>query len=75
MSEHDERGHHRKHISESQKERGPTPPFWRRAHRDWRVWVAVALMLVGMILYLMTMDESLQPGGKVNEPVPAAPGL
>jgi hypothetical protein len=48
---------------------------WRRAHKDWRVWLAVGLMLLAMLIYLMTMDESVQPGGKLQDAVPAAPGL
>lgn len=45
-------------------------PGWK-PHRDWRVWV-VALMLLAMVIYVLTMDESLWPGG--SEPaVPAAP--
>lgn len=43
-------------------------------HRDWRVYLGVALMLLAMFVYLATMDESLQPGGGVVQPVPAAPG-
>jgi hypothetical protein len=69
MSEHDERGHHRGHHSDGQSER---PSWWRRAHRDWRLWVAVALMLAGMIAYLMTMDEAVPPGEPVGQPMPAA---
>ncbi len=75
MSEREERGHHREHESQSQKDHGPNPAFWRRAHKDWRVWIAVALMLLAMLVYLMSMDERFQPGGKVKDPVPAAPGL
>ncbi len=28
-------------------------PYWRHAHRDWRVWVGVTLMLAVMLLYVM----------------------
>jgi hypothetical protein len=31
-------------------------PYWTRAHRDWRVWVGVILMLAAMTVYLMTND-------------------
>ena len=48
---------------------------WRRVHKDWRLWVIVGLMLLGILTYVMTMDEAVQPGGKVQEPVPAASGL
>jgi len=27
-------------------------PYWRRAHRDWRVWVVVILMVVIMLFYV-----------------------
>ena len=27
-------------------------PYWRRAHRDWRVWVGVTLMLAVMLFYV-----------------------
>lgn len=43
-------------------------------HRDWRVHLGVALMLLAIVIYLATMDESLQPGGRVVQPVPAASG-
>jgi hypothetical protein len=42
-----------------------------RPHRDWRFWTVV-VMLVAMVIYILTMDESLDPGGDGRE-VPAAP--
>lgn len=27
-------------------------PYWRHAHRDWRVWPAAALMLAIMLFYV-----------------------
>lgn len=27
-------------------------PYWRHAHRDWRVWVGVTLMLAIMLFYV-----------------------
>ena len=29
-------------------------PYWKHAHHDWRLWVAVSLMLVAMLTYVMT---------------------
>ena len=72
MSEHESRGHHRDHHAASQH--GENRGWWRQAHKDWRVWTVVALMLLAMVIYVMTMDEAIQPGGKVNQPVPAAAG-
>ena len=42
-----------------------------KPHRDWRVW-AVALMLLAMVVYVLTMDESLAPG-EGGPAIPAAP--
>ena len=36
-------------------------PYWTRAHRDWRVWVGVVLMLAAMMVYLMTNDLAWRP--------------
>jgi hypothetical protein len=44
-----ERGHHEHH------------PYWRRAHHDWRFWVALVLMLMAMLIYVMTDDLSFVP--------------
>lgn len=42
-----------------------------KPHRDWRVWV-VALMLFAMVMYVLSLDESIQPRG-IGPAVPAAP--
>jgi hypothetical protein len=57
-------GHHGDH---GHAKRAPS----RGLHRDWRLWVAVALMLAAMIAYVLSMDESLVPGGD-GEKQPAA---
>ena len=31
----------------------------KKLHKDWRVWVAVILMLAAMIIYVLTLDDSL----------------
>lgn len=31
-------------------------PYWKRAHRDWRMWALVVLMIGCMGIYLMTGD-------------------
>lgn len=50
-------------------------PWITRAHKDWKTWVVVGLMLLAMVVYVITMDESIIPGGggKTQQPVPAAP--
>ena len=73
MSDHQKRGHHRDHHANPPE--AENRAAWGRAHKDWRLWVVVGLMLLAMLTYVMTMDEAVQPGGTVKQAVPAAPGL
>ncbi len=41
-----------------------------KIHHDWRFW-AVILMLVAIGIYVLTLDESIAPGGD-GQTVPAA---
>ena len=51
-------------------------PAWKRLHRNWKTWIVVGLMLAAMLMYVLTDDESLQPGGgPPGAPVPAATGI
>ena len=66
-----------KHGSESvgsnpRDRRHPRFQRLKRAHRDWRVWFAVGLMLVCMLIYIVSEDESWRPGNTTNQPMPAA---
>ncbi len=45
---------------------------WKHAHRDWRVWCAVVLMLALMLVYVMTDNLSLRPGKRAMQPTPEA---
>jgi hypothetical protein len=36
-------------------------PYWRRAHQDWRVWIAVVVMITGMVIYVMSNDFAFLP--------------
>jgi hypothetical protein len=47
-------------------------PFWKRAHRDWRVWLVVLLMLLMMFVYVRTEDLSWRPGQSSGPRMPAA---
>ena len=42
--------------------------FWKHAHRDWRVWFAVVLMLALVLVYVMTDNLSLRPGKPPTQP-------
>lgn len=41
----------------------------RLPHHDWRVWVVVIWMLIGMGFYILSGDEQLNPNGPPGEPV------
>ena len=45
--------------------------FVRRAHRDWRVWVVVLLMVALMLVYVFTKDLALAPRQPARAPTPA----
>jgi hypothetical protein len=47
-------------------------PYWTRAHRDWRVWVGVVLMLAAMMIYLMTGDLAWGPHIQPKPPLSGA---
>jgi hypothetical protein len=66
-----------KHDAESEgaKPRDHAHPrhhFWTHAHRDWRVWIAVVLMLALILVYVLTDSLSLRPGKSAGQPTPAA---
>ncbi len=42
--------HHAKHKSEG-----------IQLHKDWRVWLGVGIMLLAMLIYIVTLDESILP--------------
>jgi hypothetical protein len=47
-------------------------PYWTRAHRDWRVWVGVVVMLAAMIIYLMSEDLAFRARPQPQPPLPGA---
>jgi hypothetical protein len=52
----------------------PGGPYWTRAHRDWRVWTGVVLMLAAMVVYLMTNDLARRPHIQSQQPLLDAAG-
>jgi hypothetical protein len=58
---------HSKHVHHSEKK-----PPWKGLHQDWRVWVAVGLMLAAMGMYVLSLDDSVQPGSAAGDGPPAA---
>lgn len=44
-------------------------------HKDWRLWVGVIIMLVAMLVYVVSLDDSIIPGSDTaGEREPAAAG-
>jgi hypothetical protein len=67
----------KKHDAESEgvKSRDHAHPlhhFLRHAHKDWRVWAVVLLMLAMMLVYVRTDNLSLRPGKHASQPTPEA---
>jgi len=46
--------------------------IWKHAHRDWRVWIVVLLMVALMLVYVLTDNLSIRPGEQEIRPMPAA---
>ena len=63
--------HHHPHSHEHHKQEDP---YWKRAHHDWKFWVAISLMLTSMLVYVVTLNESVQPDtqtrDQIKQPIP-----
>jgi hypothetical protein len=72
MSEN-KRSHRHHDRSESNGDHEHRPPYWRRAHRDWKFWVALTLMFAAMVFYVMSDDLALrlhrQSRQSISDPV------
>ena len=67
-SHHRQESDHHKGTHESQR------PYWKRAHRDWRVWIGVVVMLAAMLIYLTTGDLAWRPRVPLPPPQSGAAG-
>jgi hypothetical protein len=65
MTQHD----HKHHAGGKQRHHsgGKKPAL----HKNWVTWVVVALMLGAMLMYVLSDDESIQPGAPAGEGLPA----
>jgi hypothetical protein len=50
------------------------PPYWKRAHRDWRFWIGVFLFLAAITIYVMSDDLALIRHSQPQQPVSGAAG-
>jgi hypothetical protein len=46
-------------------------PYWKYAHKDWRVWVGVVLVFAAIVIYVMSEDFGSLSG---NRPVQVQSG-
>jgi hypothetical protein len=44
-------------------------PYWRRAHRDWKVWVGLFFMMAAITIYVMSNDLTFFGFGHRQQPV------
>ena len=58
MTEH----HHHHGGSQKHTPRENQKPQGRRLHKDWRLWVAVVLMLAAILIYVLTLDDARRTG-------------
>jgi hypothetical protein len=47
-------------------------PYWKQAHRDWRVWIGLFFMLAAIIIYVLSEDLAFMPGARPRQPLPGA---
>ena len=60
------------HLSQESPESGTVQqsnrPYWKRAHRDWRFWIALLLMIAAMIIYVVSEDFAWLPRNGLQQP-------
>jgi hypothetical protein len=59
---------HKPHAGPNRENLHSPRPYWTRAHRDWRVWVGVVVMLAAMIIYVMSVDLTFRPHALMAPP-------
>jgi hypothetical protein len=68
QSNHLHRGQDSDSVQKSER------PYWKRAHADWRFWVAIFLMIAAMIVYIVTEDFSMWPRNWLQHPHQSSSG-
>jgi hypothetical protein len=66
-SNHGNEGPEHEHVRHE-----PRPPYWKRAHQDWRVWVAVVFCMIAITIYVLSDDLALLPRHQLPPPQPGA---
>jgi hypothetical protein len=57
MDEMEHGHHHETHVPR---------PYWKRAHRDWRFWIAVFFVFNALAIYVLGDDLALVPRATHN---------
>jgi hypothetical protein len=47
-------------------------PYWTRAHRDWRIWVALLFCMAAIVIYVLSDDLAFMPSGRPRHAVSRA---
>jgi hypothetical protein len=63
--EHDKKPHvvpeNARQADQHAAQQGVSPAYWRRTHHDWRMWVALVLMLAAITIYILSEDLAWLP--------------
>ncbi|MGP8260646.1 MAG: hypothetical protein ACLQM6_11920 [Acidobacteriaceae bacterium] len=52
---------HEPDFTPTYQEESHKQPYWKRAHLDWRVWVAAFFIFAAIAVYVWTVDLSMVP--------------
>jgi hypothetical protein len=69
-----ERTHHRHGGPHPDRVKDGQRPYWKRAHRDWRVWIGLFFCLAAIIIYVLSEDLAWMPSGRPRHAVSGAVG-
>jgi len=47
-------------------------PYWKRAHRDWRFWIALFMMFAAISIYVITDNLAWRPCSQSRPPLSGA---
>jgi hypothetical protein len=67
-SKHSKHPHHSTHHPDHPGKK----PLLFGLHKDWRAWLALGLMLAAIGMYVLTLDDAVQPEVAVTNAPPAA---
>jgi hypothetical protein len=66
--------HHSQEVPDSGTVQQSNRPYWKRAHQDWRFWIALLLMIAAMIIYVVSEDFAWLPRNRLQQPRQSSSG-